>query len=187
MKANQSIADQLPIAGFIILLLLVSQFNSFRKTFIILITIPLGIMGVVYGLLIFKSYFGFMTLLGIISLAGIVINNAIVLLDRIRIEQDEGLPPDKAIIEAACARLRAVLLTSMTTVAGLTPLLFETSLQAQFLIPMAISIAFGLGFATVLVLLVIPSLLYVYESTFIRLGLQGAVKQLDGGDTEQTV
>jgi len=75
----------------------------------------------------------------------------------------------EAIIEAACQRLRAVLLTSLTTIAGLTPLLFETSLQAQFLIPMAISISFGLGFATGLVLLVIPALLSMHESLAGRL------------------
>ena len=74
-----------------------------------------------------------------------------------------------AVIEAACQRLRAVLLTSLTTIGGLTPLMFETSLQAQFLIPMATSIAFGLGFATLLILLVIPSLLMVYESAMERL------------------
>jgi multidrug efflux pump subunit AcrB len=74
------------------------------------------------------------------------------------------MPIQEALVEAACQRLRAVLLTSLTTIAGLTPLLFEQSYQAQFLIPMATSIAFGLGFATVLVLLVIPSLLSMHES-----------------------
>ena len=69
----------------------------------------------------------------------------------------------EAIIEASCKRLRAVILTSLTTIAGLTPLLFERSVQAQFLIPMAVSISFGLGFATLLILLVIPSFLSVYE------------------------
>ena len=85
-KANQSIADKLPIAVLIIVLLLVSQFNSIRKATVILMTIPLGLIGVVVGLLVGQSFFGFMTLLGIISLAGIVINNAIVLLERIKLE-----------------------------------------------------------------------------------------------------
>jgi multidrug efflux pump subunit AcrB len=75
----------------------------------------------------------------------------------------------QAVIEAACRRLRAVLLTSLTTIAGLTPLLFETSLQAQFLIPMAITLAFGLAFATLLVLVIVPTLLIIYENSRYRL------------------
>ena len=77
--------------------------------------------------------------------------------------RQQGMAVRDALVEAACQRLRAVLLTSLTTIAGLTPLLFETSRQAQFLIPMAVSIAFGLAFATLLILLVLPSLLSIYE------------------------
>jgi multidrug efflux pump subunit AcrB len=80
-----------------------------------------------------------------------------------------GIEPYQAIVNAATQRLRAVLLTSLTTISGLTPLLFETSVQAQFLIPMAVSISFGLMFATVLVLLVIPALLSVHESAAAKL------------------
>ncbi|MDX1500592.1 MAG: efflux RND transporter permease subunit, partial [Woeseiaceae bacterium] len=145
----------------IIVLLLVAQFNSFRRPLIILMTIPLSIIGVVFGLLVADSYFGFMTLLGIISLAGIVINNAIVLLDRIRIEQEEnGLAPDQAVLEAAQQRLRPILLTTATTVGGLLPLWIGGGPMWE---PMAIAIIFGLVFATVLTLAVVPilySLLY---------------------------
>ena len=122
VKANQSIAEQLPIAGLIILLLLVVQFNSVRRTAIILLTIPLGVIGVVVGLLVAQSYVGFMTLLGIIALAGIVINNAIVLIDRIDLEiERNGLSPEVAIVEAAQRRLRPILLTTATTVAVSCP------------------------------------------------------------------
>ncbi|MBT8136548.1 MAG: efflux RND transporter permease subunit, partial [Gammaproteobacteria bacterium] len=100
-KANASIAAKLPIAGLIILLLLVGQFDSLRRPAIILITIPLGLIGVVIGLLVARSYFGFMTLLGVISLSGIVINNAIVLLDRIRIEIESGMAETAAVLQAA--------------------------------------------------------------------------------------
>lgn len=155
-KANQAIAEQLPIAGFIILLLLVGQFNSFRRPLIILVTLPLGLIGVVIGLFLGKSYFGFMTLLGVISLFGIVINNAIVLIDRIRIEIDEnGLEPPQAIITAAQRRLRPILLTTITTICGLVPLWVGGSPMWW---PMAIAIIFGLGFATVLTLGVVPAL-----------------------------
>jgi multidrug efflux pump subunit AcrB len=117
VKSQQSIADQMPLAVMVIVLMLVGQFNSFRKPLIILLTIPLGLIGVFYGLLIARSYFGFMTLLGIVSLIGIVINNAIVLIDRIRIEMDDnGLDAADAIVESSQRRLRPILLT--------TPVLF---------------------------------------------------------------
>lgn len=155
-KSQDSIGEKLPIAGLIIVLLLVGQFNSVRRPLIILLTIPLGIIGVVVGLLIARSYFGFMTLLGIISLAGIVINNAIVLLDRIRIEIDEnGLDPARAVIESAQRRLRPIVLTTITTVGGLLPLWLGGGPMWE---PMAISIMFGLIFGTVLTLGVVPVL-----------------------------
>ena len=154
--ANAAIADKLPIAGMLILLLLVGQFNSLRKPAMILMTIPLGIIGVAYGLWIANSVFGFFTLLGIISLSGIVINNAIVLLDRINIEiNDNGLTSQDAIFSACRQRLRPILLTTATTIGGMMPLwishdpMFET---------MAVTIMFGLLFATLLTLLFIPVL-----------------------------
>jgi multidrug efflux pump len=155
-EANASIGVKLPIAFLIITLLLVIQFNSIRKPLIILFTIPMGVIGVVIGLLITRSYFGFMTLLGIISLAGIVINNAIVLIERIKIEIEEnGLEPRRAIIEAAQRRMRPILLTTATTVGGLIPLWLGAGPMWK---PMAISIIFGLIFATTLTLGVVPLL-----------------------------
>jgi len=108
---------------------------------------------------------------GLFGLSGIVVNNAIILVSLYSELRAKGMNLHDALIEAACGRLRAVLLTSLTTIGGLTPLLFETSLQAQFLIPMATSIAFGLGFATLLVLFFIPSLLYMMENMKVRLGI----------------
>jgi multidrug efflux pump subunit AcrB len=155
-KANESIAAKLPVAGFIILLLLVGQFNSIRRPLIILATIPLALIGVTVGLLLLRSYFGFMTLLGIISLAGIVINNAIVLIDRIKIEIEEnGLEPPRAVIEAAERRIRPILLTTATTVGGLIPLYLGGGPMYE---PMAIAIMFGLVFSTVLTVGVVPLL-----------------------------
>jgi len=160
-KSSKSIADKLPIAVFIIIILLVMQFNSLRKPLIILTTIPLGFIGVIWGLVIAKSFFGFMTLLGIISLSGIVINNAIVLLERIKQEQDEnGLSPQKAIIEAAQRRMRPIVLTTATTVLGLVPLYLGGGKMWE---PMAVGIMAGLLFSTLLTLGFVPvvySLLY---------------------------
>lgn len=155
-KANESIAVKLPIAAAIITLLLVGQFNSLRKTLIILMTIPLGVTGVIYGLLITNSYFGFMTLLGIISLAGIVINNAIVLLERIKLEIDvNGLSAQHAIIMAAQRRTRPILLTTATTVLGLIPLYLGGGEMWE---PMVIAIIAGLLFSTILTLGIVPVL-----------------------------
>ncbi len=154
-SANASIADKMPLAGLLILLLLVGQFNSLRKPFIIVLTIPLGLIGVVIGLLVTGQPFGFMTLLGVISLAGIVINNAIVLIDRIRIEIDEnGLAPGAAVLEAAQQRLRPIMLTTATTVGGLLPLWLGGD---PLFVSMAIAILFGLVFATVLTLGFVPA------------------------------
>jgi multidrug efflux pump len=159
-EANASIGAKLPIAAAIIVLLLVMQFNSLRRPLIILLTVPLGLTGVVIGLLVTRSYFGFMTLLGVISLFGIVINNAIVLIDRIAIEIDEyGRPPAEAVLSAAQTRLRPILLTTATTILGLLPLWLGGGPMWE---PMAIAIIFGLGFATVLTLGVVPCLYAVF-------------------------
>ena len=164
--AQESIAAKLPIGALIIVLLLIGQFNSFRRGGIILMTIPLALIGVVLGLLLTKQSFGFMSMLGVISLAGIVINNAIVLIDRFKIEIEEnGQPPNRAIIEACQQRLRPILLTTLTTVGGMIPLwlgggpLWES---------MAVTIIFGIIFATALTLGVVP-LLY---SLFFRVGFR---------------
>ncbi len=155
-KANRSISEKLPIAIFIIILLLVAQFNSIRKSAIVLSTIPLGIIGVVFGLLIGQSFFGFMTLLGIISLAGIVINNAIVLLEKIKTElEDNPENLSDAIIQASQKRVRPILLTTATTVLGLIPLYLGGGEMWE---PMALAIIGGLLFSTILTLGVVPVL-----------------------------
>ncbi len=165
-KGNRSINDKMPIAMFLIVILLVLQFNSIRRPVIILLTIPMAMVGVAGGLLAFQSYFGFMTLLGVIALFGIVINNAIVLIDRIKIEiEDNGLTPQRAIIEAAQRRLRPILLTTFTTILGLIPLWIGGGPMWK---PMAIAIVCGLAFSTLLTLGLVP-LLY---SLFFRVSFK---------------
>ncbi len=153
--ANEAIGAKLPIAAFIILLLLVGQFNSLRKSVIILTTIPLGLIGVVASLLLGQSFFGFMTLLGVVSLAGIVINNAIVLLERIGLELAAGESHLDAILNAAGQRARPIILTTATTVLGLLPLYLGGGEMWE---PMALAIMGGLLVSTVLTLGVIPVL-----------------------------
>jgi multidrug efflux pump subunit AcrB len=148
-KANQSIVAQLPISGFIILMLLVWQFNSIRKTLIILITVPMGLIGAILGLFLTGSAFGFMSMLGMVALAGIVINNAIVLIDRIQQEMEEGRSGQEAIVQAAQKRFRPILLTTITTLCGLLPLALQGGPLWK---SMAWTIIGGLLFATVLTL-----------------------------------
>ncbi|MCP4286405.1 MAG: efflux RND transporter permease subunit, partial [Gammaproteobacteria bacterium] len=155
-KAIGAVLKYLPLSFMIILLLLIGQFNSLRKPVIVLLTIPLGLIGVICGLLITRSYFSFLGFLGIISLAGIVINNGIVLLDRIKIEIEEfNMSESEAIIAAAEQRFRPILLTTATTSLGLIPLWVGGGEMWQ---PMAIGIIFGLLFATVITLLFVPVL-----------------------------
>lgn len=154
--ANASIAAKLPLALMVVILLLVFQFNSIRRPIIILTTIPLGMIGVTVGLLVAKSSMGFFTLLGIIALSGIIINNAIVLIDRIKIEIEElQKPPKEAVVAAALQRFRPIMLTTATTVLGMMPLWISGTAMFK---PMAVAIIFGLLFATLLTLLVVPVL-----------------------------
>ena len=155
IEANRSIVEKLPIGAVIIVLLLVGQFNSIRRSVIVLLTIPLGYIGVVVGLIVAQSHFGFMALIGNVALAGIVINNAIVLIDRIGIELNSGLDVQRAVVGAAQRRLRPILLTTATTVGGLIPLWLGGGPMWE---PMAVAIIFGLVFATVLTLGVVPIL-----------------------------
>ena len=150
-----AVIKYLPLSAFIILMLLIIQFNSFRKTLMVTSTIPLGVIGVVIGLLIFQEPFGFMPFLGVISLAGIVINNAIVLIDRIEIEQTELQREVRDSVIAACLqRFRPILLATFTTVLGLIPLYLSGGEMWE---GMAVSIMVGLLFGTIITLLFIPS------------------------------
>ena len=156
------------LALAMIYLVLAWVFGSYGLPLIVMFIIPFGLVGAIWGHAIMGQDLSVLSLFGFFALSGVVVNDSIILVVRYKQLRAKKMPPFDAAIEAACLRLRAVLLTSLTTIGGLTPLLFETSLQAQFLIPMATSLAFGLGFATLLVLLVIPSLLLVYENAFAK-------------------
>ncbi len=150
-----AVGKYLPLSAFIIVMLLIIQFNSLRKMTMIVCTIPLGVIGMVIGLLIFGTPFGFMAFLGVISLAGIVINNAIVLIDRIEIEEKELKRSSQDAVIAACLqRFRPILLATFTTVLGLIPLYLGGGATWE---PMAVTIMVGLLFGTVITLLFIPS------------------------------
>lgn len=154
-EANENLFGFLPLALAGIAVLLIGQFNSFRKGGIILVTIPLILIGGALGLFVMQAPYGFMVLLGFFSLAGIVINNGIVLIDRIQIEQAGGLAPYDAVVTACQARLRPILMTTLTTALGLVPLIL---FGGALFYGMASVIAFGLMVATALTLGFVPVL-----------------------------
>jgi multidrug efflux pump subunit AcrB len=151
------------IALVLMYLVLAWVFSSYGWPLLVMLAIPMGLTGAVFGHWLLNMDLTILSMFGFFGLSGIVVNDSIILVIFYRQIRARGMAIDEALVDAACQRLRAVLLTSMTTIAGLTPLLFETSRQAQFLIPMAVSIAFGLAFATLLILLVIPAMLSIYE------------------------
>ncbi len=138
-------------------------FSSYGWPLVVMAAIPFGLVGAIMGHWWMGLDMTLLSLFGFFGLSGIVVNDSIILVSFYRRLREAGFSVADALEEAAVQRVRAVILTSLTTIAGLTPLLFETSMQAQFLIPMAASIAFGLMFSTLLILMVIPSMLSIYE------------------------
>ncbi|HRP64677.1 MAG TPA: efflux RND transporter permease subunit [Thauera sp.] len=148
----------------LIYLVLVWSFSSWSWPLVVMSAIPLGLAGAIFGHWLLGIELTILSMFGLFGLAGIVVNNSIILVTLFKELKHKGASQHDALVDASCGRLRAVLLTSLTTIGGLTPLLFEGSLQAQFLIPMATSIAFGLGFSALLVLFFVPALLSLLES-----------------------
>lgn len=153
--AQKALSASMPMVVGLILILLVMQFNSYRRALIIVLTIPLSMIGTVSGLLIMNAPFGFMVTLGIYSLAGIIINNGIVLIDRIDIERAAGKSDYEAIITSCLTRLRPITMTTITTIMGLLPLIIA---KDPLFYGMANVLAFGLGIGTILTLGVVPVL-----------------------------
>ncbi|MEO1207547.1 MAG: efflux RND transporter permease subunit [Pseudomonadota bacterium] len=155
-EGKAALAANVPLCLGMVLLLLIAQFNSFRRPLIIVATIPLIIIGAATGLHVMQADFGFMVILGLLSLAGIIINNAIVLIDRIDIEREAGERSDlDAIVSASKRRLRPILMTTVTTILGLLPIILAND---PLFYGMASAIAFGLGVGTLLTLGVVPVL-----------------------------
>ena len=159
-EQQETFADMRIGAGLgliLIYIVLAWVFGSYTRPFAVMLVIPLGFIGAVIGHLALGFPLTILSMVALIGLSGIVINDSIIMVSTID-ERRRTEPVADAIVSGSCDRLRAVVLTSATTIGGLTPLMFETSLQAQFLIPMAVTITFGLGVATILVLIVVPAL-----------------------------
>ncbi len=144
------------IALFLIYALLAIPFRSFSQPLIVMMAIPFGIIGAISGHLIMGFNLSVFSIFGIVGLTGVVVNDSLVLIHATNRIRRQGVKAHEAVIQAGMLRFRAIILTSLTTFAGLTPIIFETSVQAQFLIPMALSLGFGVLFATFITLLLIP-------------------------------
>ncbi|GAB6042011.1 efflux RND transporter permease subunit [Endothiovibrio diazotrophicus] len=175
-KTAASIARAFLFGLFGIYLILSFQFRSYVEPVIVMVAIPLALIGVFWGHFLLGHELTMPSMLGFVSLAGIVVNDSILLVQFIKEHIRDGLPVHKAAVMASRERFRAILITSLTTAAGLLPLLFETSTQAQILIPLVISIVFGIATSTLLVLFVIPSLYCILED----LGWTSTVEQAGG-------
>jgi multidrug efflux pump subunit AcrB len=138
-------------------------FNSYVQPLIIMLSIPFGIVGAVIGHLLMGYSLSVMSLFGVVALSGVVVNDSLVLIDFANRKQKAGLGKHQAVHEAGIHRFRPIMLTSLTTFGGLAPMIFETSRQARFLIPMAVSLGFGIIFATLITLLLVPCLYLVVE------------------------
>jgi multidrug efflux pump subunit AcrB len=151
------------VALLIIFALMASQLKSYTQPIIILAGVPFGAAGALVGHYLLGYNLSFISIFGMVALSGVVVNDSLVLVDRYNKLVEEGWDNAEAIIEASRRRFRAIFLTTATTALGLTPMLFETSTQAQFLIPMAVSLATGIVFASVIILFLIPALVMIRE------------------------
>lgn len=160
------------IAVLIIYVLLVNQFRNYTQPLVVMAAIPFSIIGVVLGHMLFGVDLTLLSMFGVLALAGIVVNDSLLLVHASNAELDAGASLHDSLMRAGRSRFRQIILTSISTIAGLTPILLETSFQAQFLKPMTIAVVFGLLVSTVLILLFVPSLMAIREDV-ISLGSDG--------------
>lgn len=162
-ESMQSLVKGLMVALLVIYGMLSVPFNSFIQPLIIMVVIPFGIVGAVIGHLVMGYSLSLMSMFGVVALSGVVINDSLVLIDFANRQRIQGLDRHDAIHISAINRFRPIMLTTLTTFGGLTPMIFETSRQARFLIPMAVSLGFGILFATLITLFLVPCLYLIVE------------------------
>jgi multidrug efflux pump subunit AcrB len=158
-EAEQATFSSLPVGYLFMFIITIFLFNSVKKPLVIWLTVPLAIIGVSIGLLVSGMPFGFTALLGLLSLSGMVLKNGIVLMDQINSELEAGKEPYQAVVDSAVSRVRPVSMAALTTILGMIPLLFDAMFNS-----MAVTIMAGLGFATVLTLVVVPVLFALFHS-----------------------
>lgn len=163
-KTQSSAKFAFPFVIFCIIVIITFTFRSLGQAIIILILlVPFSLIGVAWGHFLHGQQMSILSFLGVVALIGIIVNDSLVLVEKMNVYLKEGMRFSEAIYQAGYVRFRAIFLTSMTTIAGLAPLILEKSFQAQFLIPMAISVAYGIGIATVLTLILLPVFLAAWN------------------------
>jgi multidrug efflux pump subunit AcrB len=177
-QAAKTINSAKSVALIILILIYVViafTFRTYSQPLLLMLLIPFSLIGVIWGHYIHGFSINILSWLGIIALIGIMVNDGLVLISKFNGNLKEGMSFDEALLEAGRSRFRAIFLTSVTTIAGLAPLMLETSRQAQFLIPMAIAISYGIAIATVLTLVMLPLLLSTsnYVKVFFRWIMKG--------------
>jgi multidrug efflux pump subunit AcrB len=157
-------------ALFLIYALIAIPLHSYSQPLVIMSVIPFGAIGAVLGHLLMGMAISMFSLFGLIALAGVVVNDSLIMIDFVNKARERGVPVRQAVIESGTKRFRAIFLTSVTTAAGLIPILAETSFQAQYVIPTAVSLAFGIVFATIITLFLVPALYMLQVDGLVRLG-----------------
>ena len=161
--AFSSLPVAMGAACVMIYVILAWLFGSYLQPFAVMLAIPFSLIGVVWGHWILGFQLTFLSLIGVVALAGVVVNNSLILVEFFNLNRRAGMPLEPALVEAGKRRLRPIVLTTTTTILGLTPLMLEPSFQARFLVPMAISITWGLASATLLTLLLLPAILVIVD------------------------
>lgn len=169
-ESMDSLFDGMLIALFLIYVLLVNMFRTYTHPLLVMSAVPFSFVGIVAGHLLFGMDFTILSMFGILALTGVVVNDSLLLIESTNREIEEGESLEEALLIGARKRFRQIILTSLSTAAGLTPLLLETSFQAQFLKPMSITVVFGLMASTVLILLLVPALTVIRADILTALG-----------------
>jgi len=186
-KLTSSANKVLPIILFLIYATIAFTFRSYSQPLLLMLMIPFSVIGIAWGHWIHGFPINVLSALGIIALIGIMVNDGLVFIGKFNSFLVEGMKFEKALYEAGRARFRAIFLTSITTIAGLAPLIFEKSRQAQFLKPMAISIAYGIGIATVLTLLLLPLFLSISNNIKVGSIWLATGKKVDSEEVERAI
>ena len=163
-ESMSSLYSGFAVALLVIYALLAIPFRSYAQPAIIMVSIPFGIVGAVIGHIIMGYSLSTMSMMGVVALSGVVVNDSLVLIDLANRLRKDGYTTFEAVQQAGITRFRPIMLTTLTTFGGLAPMIFETSLQAQFLIPMALSLGYGILFATFISLVIVPCLYLITET-----------------------
>jgi multidrug efflux pump subunit AcrB len=169
---QEGIGRAFAIALFVIFTLMAIPFRSYLQPLIVMSAVPFGLVGAILGHALIGMEVSFMSMMGMVAVTGVVVNDSLVLVHFVNQNAKRDIPLRQAVIDAGTARFRPILLTSLTTAAGVTPLMLETSLQAKFLIPMAVALASGILFATMITLVLVPALYVVLEDVKLFFGFQ---------------